>query len=77
MPIRIGEVDAPRRSSEFNLYRAREMRRRSDRWAETGQHRTIRSAGPPLSGAPMPEMACSRAVNSVLKQKEILYVRHL
>lgn len=64
--MRMGELDCPNSCNEFSLYKAREMRRRSDRWAETGQHRTIRSTDPPSSGAPMPEMACSRGVNSVL-----------
>lgn len=62
----MGALEGPRRLSEFSLYNARERRRRSDKWAETGQHRTMRSTGPPLSGAETPEMACSRGVSSVL-----------
>lgn len=43
------------------------MRRNSERCAETGQHSTIKSTGPPLSGAPTPEIAFSNGDRSLLQ----------
>jgi hypothetical protein len=46
------------------------MRRNSERCAETGQHSTIKSTGPPLSGAPTPEIAFSNGDRSLLQTVE-------
>lgn len=44
------------------------MRRNRERWAETGQHNTIKSTEPPLSGAPTPDIAFSSGDRSFLQK---------